>query len=226
MTSAETGNDLARLLFRADAVHVSRQQPFILAAGWASPLYVDCRVLVGEPELRQSVTDIAAAYLQATFPPDTFDAIAGAETAGIPFAAWLADRTRLKMRYVRKRQLGIGRNAQVEGGTVDGLKVLLLDDLTTDGSSKVGFARGLRAAGAIVEQVLTLFYHDVFPGTEERLREAGLELHALTTSAAILQADAGKYFSPEDRAEIECFLADPITWSARHGGRASLTPRV
>lgn len=226
MTSAETGNDLARLLFQADAVHVSRQQPFMLAAGWASPLYVDCRALVGEPGLRHAVTAIAAAYLRTAFPPNTFDAIAGAETAGIPFAAWLADRTGLKMRYVRKRQLGIGRNAQVEGGSVDGLRVLLLDDLTTDGSSKVGFVRGLRSAGAIVEHVLTLFYHDVFPGTRERLHEVGLELHALTTSAAILRADDGKYFTTEERAEIERFLADPIAWSARHGGRASLTPRA
>jgi orotate phosphoribosyltransferase len=41
------------------------------------------------------------------------------------------------MRYVRKRPLGIGRNAQVEGGSVDGLRVLLMDDLTTDGTSKL-----------------------------------------------------------------------------------------
>lgn len=111
----------------------------MLAAGWASPLYVDCRALVGEPGLRHAVTAIAATYLRTTFPPNTFDAIAGAETAGIPFAAWLADRTGLKMRCVRKRQLGIGRNAQVEGGSVDGLRVLLLDNLTTDGSSQAVF---------------------------------------------------------------------------------------
>jgi len=131
----------------------------------------------------------------------------------------------VKMRYVRKRPLGIGRNAQVEGGDVDGLNVLLVDDLTTDGGSKLGFARGLRAAGADVEHVLTIFYHDVFPGASERLAEAGLMLHPLATWADILRSTAAGQMSPQDRAEIERFLADPVAWSTRHGGRAKLSVR-
>src|SRR3546814_4095176 len=85
----------------------------------------------------------------------------------------------LKLRYVRKRPLGFGYNAQVEGGTVAGLRVLLMDDLTTDGGSKLAFARGLRSAGAAVEHILTIFYHDALPGAKTRLKEAGLNLHLL-----------------------------------------------
>ena len=226
MTSTEIGGAISRLLFKAGAIHVSCEQPFILAAGWASPVYVDCRVLLGDPALRHAVTDLAAQYAATTFPPGSFDAIAGAETAGIPFAAWLADRLELKLRYVRKGPLGIGRNAQVEGGPVDGLKVLLLDDLTTDGGSKLAFARGLRAAGATVEHILTIFYHGVFPGAEERLQEAGLTLHALATWADVLRSDLDGQLAPKDRAEVERFLADPVAWSTWHGGRASLSPRL
>jgi orotate phosphoribosyltransferase len=225
MSANETGREVAELLFRAGAIHVSRQQPFILAAGWASPVYVDVRLLLGDPDLRQAVSDLAARYVGAAFPPGSLDAIAGAETAGIPFAAWLADRLALKLRYVRKRPLGIGRNAQVEGGPVEGLRVLLMDDLTTDGGSKLNFARGLRAAGAVVEHVLTIFYHDAFPGADARLQEAGLTLHALANWGDVLRAGAGNGLAPEDRAEIERFLADPVAWSTRHGGRASLAPR-
>lgn len=225
MSANEIGREVAELLFRAGAIHVSRQQPFILAAGWASPVYVDVRLLLGDPDLRQSVSDLAARYAGATFPPGNLDAIVGAETAGIPFAAWLADRLALKLRYVRKRPLGIGRNAQVEGGPVEGLRVLLMDDLTTDGGSKLNFVRGLRAAGAEVEHVLTIFYHDAFPGAGERLREAGLTLHALANWGDVLRAEAGRTLAPEDRAEIERFLADPVAWSTRHGGRARLAPR-
>jgi len=225
MSANEIGREVAELLFRAGAIHVSRQQPFILAAGWASPVYVDVRLLLGEPYLRQAVSDLAARYAAVAFPPGSFDAIAGAETAGIPFAAWLADRLALKLRYVRKRPLGIGRNAQVEGGSVEGLRVLLMDDLTTDGGSKLNFARGLRAAGAEVEHVLTIFYHDAFPGAGERLREAGLTLHALANWSDVLRTEAGSGLAPEDRAEIERFLADPVAWSTRHGGRARLAPR-
>jgi len=220
MSANEIGREVAELLFRAGAIHVSRQQPFILAAGWASPVYVDVRLLLGDPALRQAASDLASRYAAATFQPGSFDAIAGAETAGIPFAAWLADRLALKLRYVRKRPLGIGRNAQVEGGSVEGLRVLLMDDLTTDGGSKLNFARGLRAAGAQVEHVLTIFYHDAFPGAGDRLREAGLTLHALASWADVLRAEASQRLVPEDRAEIERFLADPVAWSTRHGGRA------
>jgi orotate phosphoribosyltransferase len=222
---SEIGGAVAQLLFESGAIHVSRQQPFILAAGWASPVYVDVRIILGDPALRQAVTQLAVRYVTTMLPQASIDAVAGAETAGIPFAAWLADKLNVKMRYVRKRPLGIGRNAQVEGGDVDGLNVLLVDDLTTDGGSKLGFARGLRAAGADVEHVLTIFYHDVFPGASERLAEAGLMLHTLATWADILRSTAANQIAPQDRAEIERFLADPVAWSTRHGGRAKLSVR-
>lgn len=222
----EISHEVARLLLRAGAVHVSRQQPFVLAAGWASPVYVDVRLLIGEPELRRAVTELARGYVQAGFPGRGFDAVAGAETAGIPFAAWLADAIGLKLRYVRKRPLGVGRNAQVEGGPVEGLRVLLMDDLTTDGASKLNFVRGLRAAGATISDVLTIFYHDAFPGAGERLTETGLSLHALATWADVLAADDEGRLAREDRAEIERFLADPVAWSTRHGGRSSPMPRL
>ncbi len=224
MTNMAIGRQTARLLLQAGAIHVSRQQPFILAGGWASPVYVDVRLLLGEPGLRQAVTNLAVQYAESHFSSKIFDAVAGAETAGIPFSAWFADRTGLKLRYVRKRPLGIGRNAQIEGGSVDGLRVLLMDDLTTDGGSKLAFARGLRSAGATVEHILTIFYHDVFPMAGSRLAEVGLTLHALATWADVLRADAKDYLSGEDRMEIERFLADPVTWSALHGGRVGLSP--
>ena len=222
---SEISGAVAQLLFESGAIHVSRQQPFILAAGWASPVYVDVRIILGDPALRQAVTQLAVRYVTTMLPQASIDAVAGAETAGIPFAAWLADKLNVRMRYVRKRPLGIGRNAQVEGGDVDGLNVLLVDDLTTDGGSKLGFARGLRAAGADVEHVLTIFYHDVFPGASERLAEAGLMLHPLATWADILRSTAANQIAPQDRAEIERFLADPVAWSTRHGGRAKLSVR-
>lgn len=215
---AEIGNEVARLLFEAQAIHINRRHPFILAAGWASPVYVDVRLLLGEPELRKAVIDLAERYAKLTFLPRAFDAVAGAETAGIPFAAWFADRMGLKFRYVRKRPLGIGHNAQVEGGTVEGLHVLLMDDLTTDGGSKLAFARGLRAAGAALDHILTIFYHDVFPGIAARLSNAGLALHALATWENVLRVDDSQRLAPEDSAEIQRFLTDPVAWSARHGG--------
>ena len=102
MSDSNIGAAAAALL-EAGAVQVSTGRPFMLAAGWASPVYVDCRRLIGEPAWRREITSLAATAIQHANIP-TFDAIAGAETAGIPFAAWLADRLSLPMRYVRKRR--------------------------------------------------------------------------------------------------------------------------
>jgi orotate phosphoribosyltransferase len=215
MTPSDIGAATATLLLQADAVRVSRSHPFFLAAGWASPVYVDCRLLIATPERRRAMTALAAAAASAT----QFDAIAGAETAGIPFGTLLAEQLGLPLRYVRKRPLGVGHHAQVEGGPVAGMRVLLVDDLTTDAASKLAFTRGLRAAGATVSDVVTIFYHAVFPGVAARLEQAQLTLHALATWQDILKADAGNWLAAEDRSELEQFLANPAGWSALHGGR-------
>ncbi len=172
------------------------------------------------PDVRRQITRLAATAVQTLLPADAFDAVAGAETAGIPFAAWLADALELPLRYVRKRPLGIGNDSQVEGGPVEGQRVLLMDDLTTDAVSKVAFAKGLRAAGAIVTDVFSIFYHSAFPGADARLAEAGLALHPLATWRDVLGSDLRGRLDDENRRRIEQFLADPVAWSARHGGRS------
>ena len=216
----ETGAAMARLLLDTGAIQVSRERPFMLAAGWASPVYVDCRRLIGDPVVRGAVLDLALArlrhHLGSVLP---FDVVAGGETAGIPWAAWLADRQVLPMRSLRKRPLGIGRHAQVEGGPVDGQRVLLVDDLATDAGSKVAFVTGLRTAGAEVTDGLVIFYHSVFPGSAARLVRLGLKLHTLATWDDILRLDPG--LDPADRTIVEAFLPDPAAWSAFHGGRSA-----
>ena len=225
MTPDEIGAATARLLLEAGAIHVSRERPYVLAAGWASPVYVDCRLLIGEPRIRHEAVRLAAAAVGAMISSGSFDAIAGAETAAIPLASWLADALDVPLRYVRKRPLGIGHNAQVEGGPVSGLRVLLVDDLTTDATSKVSFAAGLRQAGAVVTDVLTIFYHSAFPGAAERLSATGLSLHALATWDDILRTNLDDFLDGADRRLIEDFLADPVAWSIRHGGRSALQAR-
>ncbi len=217
----EIGAATARLLLRAGALMIAADRPFILAGGWASPVYVDCRRLIGEAGLAQGITDLLERFVRFRFGEKApFTLIAGGETAGIPWAAWLSARLCLPMRYVRKRPLGIGRHAQVEGGEVAGCRVLLVDDLITDGRSKVAFARGLRAAGAVAEEVLVLFHNRAFPGCSERLAAEGLRLHALAEWSDLLGLPAAEpLLGAAQRRVIEQFLADPAGWSAAHEGR-------
>lgn len=217
--SPDTGDVIARLLLDGGAIRFARERPYILAAGWASPVYVDCRSLIGEPAVRRAVTRHAAETVSTMMGVSPVEVIAGAETAGIPFAAWLADALDLPLAYVRKRPLGIGRNAQVEGASVEGRHVLLVDDLTSDGGSKVAFARGLRIAGASVDHALTIFFNGIFPGVEERLAAEGLALVPLATWDDVLRVEDGRVFSDADRAAFHEFRRDPAGWSTRHGGR-------
>lgn len=115
MTATPTGQAIAAMLWEAGAVRVSAQQPFILAA---SPVYIDCRLLIGEPAWRNRTANLAADFIREKFPVNSFDAIAGAEASGVPFAVWVSDILGLKLRNVRKRSLGTRHNAQVAGGSV------------------------------------------------------------------------------------------------------------
>ena len=209
----------ARMLLEVEAVRFMEDKPFIFTSGWASPVYTDCRRLISFPRVRAALIDLAAAKLMREPGFEQFDAVAGGETAGIPFAAWMADRLGLPMLYVRKQPKGFGRDARIEGALAEGARVLLVEDLTTDGGSKLKFAEALRTAGAEVAHTFVVFYYGVFTETEARLAGHGLRLHYLASWRDVLaEARAGGHFDAGTLAAVEAFLAAPLEWSAAHGG--------
>ena len=109
------------------------------------------------------------------------DTVAGGETAGIPFAAWVADRMNLPMQYVRKKAKGFGRNAQIEGQLIPGQRVLLVEDLTTDGRSKVNFVKAIRDAGGVCDHCFVIFFYDIYKEGKKIIADLGVTLHSLTT---------------------------------------------
>ena len=211
----------AKMLLEVEAVRFMADKPFIFTSGWASPVYTDCRRLISFPQVRRSLIDFAAATLERAVGADAFDAVAGGETAGIAFAAWMAERLGLPMLYVRKQPKAFGRNAQIEGHVVEGRRVLLVEDMTTDGRSKVNFCNALRQAGMKVEHVLVFFFYDIFPEAQRILGELGVSLHSLATWWDVLAiAKASGKFDAAKLAEVESFMHDPAGWSKAHGGVA------
>jgi orotate phosphoribosyltransferase len=211
----------AKMLIEVEAVRFMAEKPFIFTSGWASPVYTDCRRLISFPRVRRTLVDFAVATLECEVGFEQFDAVAGGETAGIPFAAWMADRLMLPMQYVRKKPKGFGHNAQIEGHIEDGDRVLLVEDMTTDGRSKVNFCRALRSAGAVVEHVFVFFFYDIFPEGKKIMGDLGVTLHALATWWDVLEVakKSGK-FEKSKLKEIEKFMKDPSGWSKAHGGVA------
>lgn len=214
---------VAKMLLEINAVHFRADQPYTFTSGLASPVYIDCRKLISYPRIRSAIMDFAASVIFRNVGFEQFDAVAGGETAGIPFAAWLSDRMGLPMQYVRKKPKGFGRDAQIEGALAEGARVLLVEDLTTDGGSKLKFAEAIAKTGARVTDTFAVFYYDIFPDTPQKLQAAGMRLHYLATWWDILRVvREQERFSAETIAEVEKFLKEPVLWSANHGGISEL----
>ena len=154
---------------------------------------------------------------------EEIESIAGGETAGIPFAAWLADRLMLPMQYVRKKPKGFGKNAQIEGDFEEGTKVLLVEDLTTDGNSKIKFCQALRKVDIQVDHAFVVFYYDIFPETRKILNDINLKMHYLANWWDVLKViKKSNYLDVKSIREVELFLNDPMKWSGMNGGISSL----
>ena len=209
----------AKMMLEVKAVHFSQDKPFVFTSGWASPVYIDVRKLISYPRVRSTLIDFAAATIVRDVGFEQFDTVAGGETAGIPYAAWIADRLSLPMQYVRKKPKGFGRGAQIEGHIEEGARTLLVEDLTTDGRSKVNFCRALRDAGAVVDHVFVVFYYDIFPESKQILADIKVKLLHLATWWDVLRVvKQGGYFENRVIEEVERFLHAPAKWSAEHGG--------
>ena len=208
----------ARMLLDIGAVHFDTETLFTHASGKQAPTYIDCRKLISYPRIRATAMDFLACKVMRDAGLEAFDNIAGGETAGIPFAAFVAERLALPMSYVRKKPKGYGRAAQIEGEMPEGARVLLVEDLTTDGGSKLKFVEAIRAAGATCAHTAVVFYYGVMAGTEARLAEHGLRLHYLATWADVIaEARRGGDFDAATLTEVERFLADPEAWRTARG---------
>lgn len=209
----------ARILLDTGAVLFNAERPFVFTSGWASPVYVDCRRVISYPIPRQVLARLAAGEIERRIGLANVDSIVGGETAGIPFAAWIADVLGLPMQFVRKKEKGFGGKPQVEGVLSQGMRTLLVEDLTTDGRSKLDFCQALRRAGASVDHVFVLFYYDIFEQSRRIIADLRVTMHALATWRDVLAvAKTSGHFDAATLGEVERFLDSPAEWSARHGG--------
>jgi len=205
----------ARMLLEVQAVHFNADDPFTLASGLPSPTYIDCRKLISFPRIRATLMDFLTVTVMRNAGLEAFNNIAGGETAGIPFAALVAERMALPMTYVRKKPKGYGRNARIEGVMGTGDRVLLVEDLTTDGGSKLSFVDAIRDTGATCTHTAVIFYYGIFPETEKTLGDHGVRLHHLCTWWDVLaEARAQGAFDAATLDGVESFLNDPRAWQA------------
>ena len=213
----------AKLLLEIKAVNFRPEEPYTLTSGWKSPVYIDCRKIIFFPRARAKICDLAVEKISRHIGYEAIQAVAGGETAGIPFAAWIAERMHAPMSYVRKKPKGFGRNALIEGDVPEGMNTLLVEDLTTDGGSKIQFAQARCAMpGRSATTPSWCSIYGVFPGSFETLASMDISLHHLCTWWDVLEAAKNQpYFSDAALSGVRKFLENPMAWSAAHGGVAT-----
>jgi orotate phosphoribosyltransferase len=207
----------AAMLLDVNAVHFNSQEPFTLASGLPSPTYIDCRKLISFPRVRSALMDFLACTVLREAGFEAFNNIAGGETAGIPFSALIAERLALPLTYVRKKPKGYGRNARIEGVMTKNDRVLLIEDMTTDGGSKISFIDAIRATGAKCNNTAVIFYYDIFPETLKKLKDHGTNLHYLCTWWDVLAvAKKRNTFDKKTLEDVENFLREPRLWQEQN----------
>ena len=214
----------ARILLEIKAVNFRPEEPYTFTSGWKSPVYIDCRKIISFPRARATASGPGASRRSAAhIGYETIDVVAGGETAGIPFAAWIADRMIAPMLYVRKKPKGFGRNAQIEGDVPVGQRTLLVEDLTTDGGIKIRFANALREAGAICDHTFVVFFYGVFPGSFETDGEDGPDpappVHLVGRAGGVPRAPVFPRGRADGSAEVPGRPGDLVERAWRRGQR-------
>ena len=211
----------AKFLLEINAIHFNSVSPFTLTSGLKSPVYIDCRKHISYPKARNNLINFCSDIVVNKIGLDKVESLVGGETAGIPFASFLASKLELPMHYVRKKPKGFGVNNYIEGNNIKGKRVILVEDLTTDGGSKIKFCNSIRKAGAIVEETIVLFYYNIFDDVPDKLKKSGINLNYLACWWDILNycKEDKSIIDNETITQIEQFLISPKEWSNNHSNK-------
>lgn len=215
--------ETAKILLDTKSVLLNAREPFTYTSGRKGPAYADCRRLISFPRERDALMTFAGAVLEKEVGGKNIDMIAGGETAGIPYAAFLAQKMNKPMIYVRKKPKGFGRMAQIEGALEEGKKIVLIEDVQNFGTSVKIFIDALRQAGARIEDLLVIFSHG-HASSLKNMQEMGIKLHALCTWRDVLEvARKENYFDAQTLSSVEDFLKDPEGWSNAYSQKANIS---
>ncbi len=203
----------SQLLWKQSIIEVNIEKHKVLTSGNRSPIYVNCRKLISKPSAMNFI--VSAFVLLLEDQNINYDYIAGGETAGIPFASWFACSTGKPMVYVRKAQAQASGRDLVEGNLIPKSQVLLVEDVITDGGSKIAFAQAIRDKGCIVDNCFVVL--DRQQGGSETLENADIKVTALTDLQTALKVGIeNKTISADVIDYINEYLDNPEAWHNKH----------
>ncbi|MFR9649754.1 MAG: orotate phosphoribosyltransferase [Rikenellaceae bacterium] len=198
---------IAKDLLSIGAVFLKPSDPFTWASGIKSPIYCDNRLTLSSVEVRRDVEQGLATTIKERFPE--VEVLMGTATAGIAHAAITADILSLPMGYVRSGSKDHGRGNQIEGRLESGQKVVVVEDLISTAGSSIEVVEVLRAAGADVLGIVSIFTYGMQKGLD-RLAAANVTNYSLSNLDALVDVAVEEgYIKEEDKAKLLSFRANP-----------------
>lgn len=214
MKSIRVAEKIAKILLSIKAISLNPKKPYRYSSGILSPIYTDCRLLMSHPKERNQIRDF---YAEALKQVGSFDVIAGTATAGIPHAAWIADKLKLPMVYVRGKAKDHGKGNQIEGKIKKKQKVAVIEDLISTGGSSVETVRAIRKAGGNSSYIFSVITYGM-KKSEDNFKSNKIKLISLTDFATVVKvAEQIGYIKSKDKDIILQWAKDPSSWGKKMG---------
>lgn len=194
---------IANILLSIGCVNINFKNKFILTSGKKSPVYVDCRKLVSFPKEREIIINEMSKQIKDIYKGEII--VAGGETAGIPYSSFISQKLKLPMVYIRKQPKGFGKGKLIEGEFRKRSKSILIEDMATDGGSKIHFINSMRKAHLSVKDIFVVFFYDIYPSAKENMKKMRVNLNYLASWKDILEVSPN-YISEKDYINLKKYL--------------------
>lgn len=194
---------IANILLSIGCVNINFKNKFILTSGKRSPVYVDCRKLVSFPKEREIIINEMSKQIKDIYKGEII--VAGGETAGIPYSSFISQKLKLPMVYIRKQPKGFGKGKLIEGEFRKKSKSILIEDMATDGGSKIHFINSMRKAQLSVKDIFVIFFYDIYPSAKKNMKKMKVNLNYLASWKDILEVSPN-YISEKDYINLKEYL--------------------
>ncbi len=199
---------VAKVLLDTEAVRLNVKEPFTFVSGIKSPIYCDNRKVIGYPEARNIVVEGFIEMLEGK----EYDILAGTATAGIPWAAFIAEKLNKPMSYIRSKKKEHGAGNQIEGADLEGKKVIVIEDLISTGGSSIKAVEAAREAGATEVEVVAIFSYE-FEKAIKGFENANCKWETISNFSNLIGlAEDEKYLNAEEAEIALKWNKNPSEW--------------
>lgn len=210
-----TAENVALLLLKIGAVTFRFDPPYTYTSGLRSPIYLDNRLVMSYPQVRDQIIDAYIETIKKKIGLDSIDWISATATAAIPQGAWIADRLKLPMVFVRPSTKSYGKGNKVEGYLKKGSRVLIIEDHISTATSVVGNVQNIRALGGKVTHCVATTTYETNE-SQEALKKIDTVLFPLTTGKVIVEtAVKNGYLTVLEKERVNTWFENPRAWDSR-----------